>query len=684
MSKEAPHQTTPEPDTGAPSGQGNPARAEVDGDPAPAGAGTPAPARDGEGGGDGTPDGATDGEASSGDGTPDRAAGGEARRGEGGRPGRVGDGGVGHPGQRGGEPMPTHVGERDADEDAAPGAGGRRAGDSGEEAASTVVGEGAPGTEVAAGDGQVGPRPALERARALYGWVQEHRHRERSRWWSALRLVIFSVAGAAIALALMGHIPAKVGPFETTFAARPSLEGHTVVHLAPLGTIDLDTHDAPLTLDARVDEIGVEDAERIANNPRAVERLGAEAAREVRSALVGLAVRCLIVAVVGGAIGALVARTDWRAGLTGALVAGLLVAVLGGGAALTFDANAVSEPRYSGLLTRAPAAVGDVEDVLDRFGEYRAQLGELVDNVATLYLAGEQLPTFEPGRTIRILHVSDIHLNPGAFDLMRRLTDQFSVDAIADTGDITDWGTDPETALVGQIATLDVPYVWVRGNHDSRSTQAAIADIPNAVVLDGEGAEVAGLQFWGIGDPRYTPDKSEAVPGQSEQERARAFAPTVADRLERDEPPQVDVAMVHDSRMAAELGGQVPLVLAGHGHVPRVDTIEPFTGEESGEGNGDGEDTTTTSETTTTTEGEVPEETMLLVEGSTGGGGLRALQGDEPLPLTASVLYFDPTTHRLLAYDRVRVSGLGGTGATIDRHIIGQTPAENPTGPVAP
>ena len=556
----------------------------------------------------------------------------------------------------------------------------------------TASGDGGP-DGATPGDGGTGPPPGRSvsrlvaaRAARMRGWLVEHRHHQRARWWAWLRLVAFSVAGAALALALMGHVPAKVGPFETTFAARPSLSGHTVVHLAPLGTIDLDTHDAPLTLDARVDEIGVEDAERIATNPSAVERLGEEAAHEVRSALVGLAVRCLLVAVVGGALGALVARTHWRAALAGALTAGLLVGALGGGAALTFDANAVSEPRYSGLLTRAPAAVGDVEDVLDRFGEYRSQLGELVDNVATLYLAGEQLPTFEPGRTIRVLHVSDVHLNPGAFDLMRRLADQFGVDAIADTGDVTDWGTDPETALVGQIATLDVPYVWVRGNHDSRSTQQAVASIPNAVVLDGDGAEVAGLRFWGIGDPRYTPDKSEPVGGQSEQERASAFAPVVADRLDRGEPPDVDVALVHDARMAEDLGGRVPLVLAGHEHEPRTDTIDPPAEDEDGDG---GEDdgtgsTTTTEAPTTASGGEAPDDTLLLVEGSTGGGGLRALQGGEPLPLTASVLYFDPDTHRLLAYDRIRVAGLGGTGATIDRHIVGQTPLVQETGAVAP
>jgi hypothetical protein len=201
-----------------------------------------------------------------------------------------------------------------------------------------------------------------------------------------------------------------------------------------------------------------------------------------------------------------------------------------------------------------------------------------------------------------------------------------------------------------------------------------VADNPNAVVLDGGGAEAAGLHFWGIGDPRYTPDKSQPVGGGSEQERARAFAPIVSARLQADEPPAVDVAMVHDERMAAELGGEVPLVLAGHTHRARQDHIDPFPPEEP-----EPDDEAGISATTTTTSGDAtveaaPDETLLLVEGSTGGGGLRALQGDEPVPLTASVLYFDPDTHRLLAYDAVTVSGLGGTGATITRHIIGQSP----------
>jgi predicted phosphodiesterase len=531
--------------------------------------------------------------------------------------------------------------------------------------------------------------PRLARAGRVA--VAAVRRLRRRRPW--LRVALFALAGAVVAVALLGRVPAKVGPFETTLAARPSLTGHTVVHLAPLGTIDLDTHDWPLALDLRVDEIAVADAERIAADPTAIDRLGDDAADEVRSALVGLAVRCVVVGLLGGLAGALAARLSWRSAAVGVSVASVLVAGVGLGAAATFDAEAVAEPRYTGLLTRAPTAVGDVEAVLDRFGEYRAQLSDLVDNMATLYLAGSELPTFEPdGEMIRVLHVSDIHLNPQAFDLMGRLTEQFGVDVIADTGDLTDWGSDPETQLVDRIGELAVPYVYVRGNHDSRRTQAAVAAQPNAVVLDGGGATVAGLRFWGIGDPRYTPDKSEQS-GGSEAERAEAFAPEVAERIAEDEPPPVDVVMVHDERMAADLGGEVPLVLSGHTHDAAEGRIEPRDDDPeddtaSTDEAGTAEDASDEDTTTSTDAGDQgaddggaedgpgagDDETLLLVEGSTGGAGLRGLQGDEPEPLSASILYFDPDTMRMVAYDRITVAWLGDAGATIERHIVGTEP----------
>jgi predicted phosphodiesterase len=520
-------------------------------------------------------------------------------------------------------------------------------GPDGDGLASSRAGEAAPE--------EVAPEDAAPETAGPTG-ERERRSTRLRRWGPTARVVLFALVGAGSALALAGRIPAHVGPFDTTMAARPSLHGSTVVRLAPLGTIELDTHDWPVRLDLRVEELGLDEAERIADNPQVIDDLGDDVADDVRAALVRLMLRCVLVATVGGIAGALAARLRWQSAVAGLATGAVLVVGAGAGAAATFDTNAVAEPRYTGLLSRAPTAVGDVEDIIDRFGEYREQLSDLVGNVVTLYLTAEDLPTFAPtDDTIRVLHVSDIHLNPQAFDLMQQLTEQFDIDAVADTGDIVDWGTEPESQLLGQIGDLEVPYVFVRGNHDSRSTQRAVADQPNAVVLDGDAAEVAGLRFWGIGDPRYTPNKDQESGGPSEQERAEAFAPEVADELAAAEPPEVDVVLVHDARTAADIGGEVPLVLAGHTHQPSDERIEPP--EE------DGSDDTDTTE-------EPPPDTRLLIEGSTGGAGLRGLQGDEPKPLQASVLYFDPDTRELLAYDRVSVKGLGETGATIDRHVL--------------
>jgi hypothetical protein len=140
-----------------------------------------------------------------------------------------------------------------------------------------------------------------------------------------------------------------------------------------------------------------------------------------------------------------------------------------------------------------------------------------------------------------------------------------------------------------------------------------------------------------VGDPRFTPDRSQPTGADVERDQAEAFAPVLADLLASDQPPTVDVVLTHDARTATDIAGQVPLVLAGHTHRPAEDRI----------------DTTT-----------------VLVEGSTGGAGLRGFGGEEPEPLTSSVLYFNERTHRLVAYDRVTVGGLGQTGVRIERHTM--------------
>jgi predicted phosphodiesterase len=216
------------------------------------------------------------------------------------------------------------------------------------------------------------------------------------------------------------------------------------------------------------------------------------------------------------------------------------------------------------------------------------------------------------------------------------VTEQFQVDAVLDTGDITDWGSSPENRLINAVGTLGVPYVYIRGNHDSAATAALIAAQPNAVVLDGSDTTVAGLSVIGTPDPRFTPDKSTGddeagveVLVTSGEELAE-FAESL--------PAPPAIALVHDPRQAAPLDGLAPVVLAGHTHERKVTELD------------DG--------------------TLLMVQGSTGGAGLRGLQGEYPEPLTCTVLYLDRETGALRAYDEITLAGLGETEVTMQRTVL--------------
>lgn len=291
-----------------------------------------------------------------------------------------------------------------------------------------------------------------------------------------------------------------------------------------------------------------------------------------------------------------------------------------------------------------------MRDLVTRFDVYQLQLGRLVSNLSELYAVTSRLPVYPAGDdTVRVLHVSDLHLNPASWDVIRAVVTQFDVDVdvVIDTGDITDFGSSPEARYVSEIASVGAPYVYVRGNHDSAATQAAVAAVPGATVLDGpEVVEVAGVRFLGQGDPRSTPDRStrdDDAPVEVVEAVGRPLARSVRTALD---PP--DVVAVHDPASARPLMGVTPLVLAGHAH-RREDVRD------------DG--------------------TRLVVQGSTGGAGLRALEGEEPTPISLTVLYLDLGTGTLQAYDDVSLGGLRLNDARISRTVVAEQPepADEPT-----
>jgi predicted MPP superfamily phosphohydrolase len=466
-----------------------------------------------------------------------------------------------------------------------------------------------------------GPSPWARRGRVAGCWT--------------LRAVL-ALGGALIAVLLFARVEAPIGPFDATLAFRPAAGGAQVA-VAPLGELTVDVYDGPLRLDIALQRVDQDRARTLATDPVRLAGVVDQVSDDLRDAVVELVWKTVPIALAGAAVtSAVVWRRRWEPAIAAGMTGVVLLGTAGLGAA-TWRPEALSQPRYTGLLVNANSLIGSAEDLVARFDAYRASLEDLVANVGTLYSAISALPA--PGGTedtVALLHVSDLHLNPAGFDLVRQVAQQFQVDGVLDTGDITDWGSQPENQLINTVGALDVPYVYIRGNHDSATTAALIAAQPNATVLDDSATEVAGLTVVGMPDPRFTPDKSTGDDGAGEDvlvasgEELAEFVGTL--------PSPPAIALVHDPKQATPLDGAVPVVLAGHTHQRKVTTLD------------DG--------------------TLLMVEGSTGGAGLRGLQGEYPEPLTCTVLYLDRGTGELRAYDEITLGGLGETEVTIQRTVV--------------
>ncbi|MGQ0631886.1 MAG: metallophosphoesterase family protein [Sporichthyaceae bacterium] len=469
--------------------------------------------------------------------------------------------------------------------------------------------------------------------------------RLRRRVWARTRRVAYARIAGIVIVALLGawfgllvgaREAGPVGPVDTTMRAHLSWGGDTVVKVGPLGSLQMDTHDGPIGVTVEVDGLNIADAQRLVADPAAFEGLQQWISADAKAAIQALVIRSTLCALAGAILlSLLVFRRRVRRIVAVALTATALVGASAGTAAATWSPQAVAEPTYTGLLGNAPSVVGNARDIVAGFSDYGQSLAKLVGNVGRLYDVTSTLPAYEPDlSTIRVLHVADIHLNPAAWEVIASITRQFEVRLIIDAGDISDRGSRAENRFMDAIAELGVPYVYVRGNHDSASTVDAIARQPNAVVLDGgDTREVAGLQISGAGDPRFTPDKSAAV---WSNEQLAALGESLARKVELATAPP-DIFVTHDPVMAAPLDGEVPLILAGHTHKRSTELLA--------------------------------EGSRIFVQGSTGGAGLRALEGASPTPIEATVFYFDAETKRLQAWDDLNIGGLGLSSVAVSRTL---------------
>jgi predicted phosphodiesterase len=448
-------------------------------------------------------------------------------------------------------------------------------------------------------------------------------------------------AAAVLSLALIPAVEHRVGPaiISAKAVAGP---GRTTLLFPPLGSVRADTHRVPLTVRVSLQSVDISAVGEEVGTKAGQLALVRTLEGDLRAMAKEVAIRSLLGALIFGALAlAVVPRRRWPyivAGGTGGL---LVVGALLGTTAASFNVERFQEPRFTGALTRAPmviAALGQGRVALPEVRSRYEGAAERLSNLMALLADPDQDPRQD---SVAILHVSDIHSNPIGVEIARQLVRRFDVDAVLDTGDLTNFGVQVETRIAELVETFPVPYYFVAGNHDSAAVQTRLARSPNVTVVDQEVIEIGGVRILGWADPTYT--NWDSLPPNEAAEVRRAEGERVAEVVAQSAP---DVLAVHDSRISERSYGSVPLVLSGHYH-------RQISEEHEG--------------------------TRLLAVGTTGASGFKSFTLEAEMDHEAQIVYL--RGGEAIALDYVTFTGLGGE-FQIQRTLL--EPLERPVPMPAP
>jgi putative phosphoesterase len=405
----------------------------------------------------------------------------------------------------------------------------------------------------------------------------------------------------------------------------PLLKGGTEIVLPPVGSVKAATHQVPFQLKAKVEGINQGYLEKVLKDSTTTEDYFDLLNRDARRHALNFFLKLIAIAALGGLIGSLFFTRAWWRLLIGSSSGIIAVALLMAGLYLQYDVTAFTQPEFSGSLNSArwiAASIERKQNPIDTLKQDIQLVGRNLANFASKVDAWEPISP-EKG-TIRVLAVSDIHNNPAAFTLIKRVAHDFQVDLVIDTGDITDFGTPIEANLLNELASFQKPYLFIPGNHDSPAVVETMRSLPPVKVLDGQAIDIKGMKVFGKADPVSGVEKVKPVSGKEMKKLATKIKRQV-DSMSR----KPLIAAVHDPRMSKKLVNKVPIVLQGHTHKASIEEV------------GD---------------------TTFINPGTTGASGLRLFNNgqSQKQKYTVSLLYIDPGKRKLIAVDSIEVTGLEG------------------------
>jgi len=433
-------------------------------------------------------------------------------------------------------------------------------------------------------------------------------------------LVLLSLLASLFFTTFLGTTFGTVNGLKFRLNIQPSTSGTTVLSIPPLGEIKAKTHQTPFKLKVSLEKINIDRLKTLvleSSNQKILEELENDAYRVGNRFLI----RLLIIASLGAGLTALLVFRNLRSALTGLLVGFFFTTLVVGLTYYTFDIRGFRQPQYTGVLRASPWIMGAIRQRFDTVQAFREEVRNIATNVYRFY---SKIESWKPIRlekgAIAILHVSDIHNNPAAIELVKQVVEEFSVSLIIDTGDVTDFGSPIEADLVSSVEKLKVPYLYVPGNHDSPKVIEKLRTLKNITVLGEKPVRKKDLLIMGVPDPLSTKTEVKPLTDQKMDQKAKQLAQKMG--FLKKKP---FIFAVHDGRQAAKIVGKVPVVLMGHTHRVKIKNRK---------------------------------ETILINAGTTGAAGLRTFEVQSGVPNTLNILYIKPDVPELLAVDTVEVMGI--------------------------
>lgn len=438
---------------------------------------------------------------------------------------------------------------------------------------------------------------------------------------------MLGVVGATLAVQLFSATSFSVDAFTVRLDLTLFDGGHTIVRLPPFGRIEAATHLGPAGVGLTLVGVDLDLLGRMAGSATRTQVVRQVEHRLERDAALFTGKVLLLAAAGGVALTLLCGERDWRraraSGLAGLAVVGAVVLLTWG----SYRVAAFRQPRFVGALRAVPGIIGLLDTSVKQAGRFEAQLPLVATDLYRMFGAIQTLqPLAGEKRWRTIMLVSDIHDNPAAWVLMRRIAATFHPDFVLDTGDLTDWGTALESQpLKTDIPSLHLPYLVAAGDHEAPPEMAILRRIPGVTILNGQEVVEDGVPVVGIADP----SSRNALPAVSPPPVLAATSRRLAADVRAAAVPPTIIAAANP-KIVQPLIGMAPIIVSSHTHSIWVRRVKGG---------------------------------VWLNDGTTGAAGYRGIVSRKPVPYSLLILYIarDGRGQYARAVETIRLTEPTGT-----------------------